>query len=619
MIPKRLELRNFLAYRAPEPIVFEGIELACLTGRNGVGKSSILDAITWALWGQARAKRDESLIHLGQNEMSVQLDFEQEGLRYRVLRRRARAGRGSRGALDLMVWGADDLPRIISEDGIRQTQDKIIGILRMDYETFVHSAFLQQGRADAFTLKTAAERKRILSEILGLEQWTVYEDAVKERLNGLATQIDIIKHEINRIENEGAHEPELQSQLDAAQSELAAVRALLNEASEQYSLVANSTAALQRERENQVEQGRRIESRREDVAAAAAEIARQEEKIADYARTIEQGESIEAGYQQLLAAREGQSALAEQLAQKQELDARHHQLEGALAEKRAEMMREADVLRERISGLENVLAGASAVDVAALQSQLSTLKDLDAQRDERTKLLQKSREQRSACLTRLDALRAEGTALNERLERLSLADGAQCPLCGQALTASHRDAMLAQLEAERDTLRADYSGCREEIHEIDAERESLAGKLEEWALQLKDLPALQQQLGVATEQTRAAAEAENTLQLVRHQLGQWKRVWRTKTTLKNYVDNWRNCRSSARASPMTLIRTVISRRNWRRTASTIGSIRFWNSLGLTCRMRKPRVTPPAYGLITPASRWGGTRKNCGKSLMKSKR
>ena len=59
MLPTRLEIHNFLAYRAPEPIVFAGIELACLTGQNGVGKSSILDAITWALWGKARAKRDE--------------------------------------------------------------------------------------------------------------------------------------------------------------------------------------------------------------------------------------------------------------------------------------------------------------------------------------------------------------------------------------------------------------------------------------------------------------------------------------------------------------------------------------------------------------------------------
>ena len=125
MLPTRLELRNFLAYRAPPPISFEGVDLACLSGDNGVGKSSLLDAITWALWGRARAKRDEELIHLGQDDMQVQLDFAHAGARYRVIRRRARSGRGSRGALDLLAWGAGTSPRIINQGGIRRTQEQI--------------------------------------------------------------------------------------------------------------------------------------------------------------------------------------------------------------------------------------------------------------------------------------------------------------------------------------------------------------------------------------------------------------------------------------------------------------------------------------------------------------
>ena len=249
MLPTRLELRNFLAYRAPEPIVFTGVELACLTGRNGVGKSSLLDAITWALWGKARARRDEDLIHLGQNDMSVQLDFEQEGLRYRVLRKRARAGRGSRGALDLLVYGADEFPRLINEDGTRRTQEKINEILRLDYETFVHSAFLQQGRANAFTLKTAAERKRILADILSLEQWSEYEDAAKERLLGIASRIELIQHDIKRIEEEIAREPQLACDRDRVQRTLAEALERQAQADEQYRRAANAAASLRRERE----------------------------------------------------------------------------------------------------------------------------------------------------------------------------------------------------------------------------------------------------------------------------------------------------------------------------------------------------------------------------------
>ena len=520
MIPTRLELRNFLAYRAPEPIDFEGIELACLTGHNGVGKSSILDAITWALWGRARAKRDEELIHLGQNDMSVQIDFEQEGLRYRVLRRRSRSGRGSRGALDLMVWGAGEFPRIINEEGTRRTQEKINEILRLDYETFVHSAFLQQGRADAFTLKTAAERKRILADILGLDQWTGYEDAAKERLNALASQIDIIQHDISRIDEEIAREPELTNELEAVMTSLAAAQERLNQAEEAYSRVANAADALRRERENLNEQERLIAGRHDDTAAAEAEIKRQAEKIANYQETIAQTEIIESGYSQLLAARDDQTAIAEQLTRKQELDQQFHQLQRSLAEKRAALSSEADVLRERIRGLENQLAAAVDSDIEALRTELNTLQTLESQRDKTAKSIQKIKERRSGLLERQASLSSEGVALNERLERLQVADGATCPLCGQALTTGHRDEIMAQIETDRNLMRDDYRNCTAEISEIDEGRKSTERDLEVWASQLKELPALQQRLGALTANARKAEEAEASLPIERSQLDQ---------------------------------------------------------------------------------------------------
>ena len=520
MIPTRLELRNFLAYRAPEPIVFEGIELACLTGHNGVGKSSILDAITWALWGRARAKRDDELIHLGQTDMQVQIDFEQEGLRYRVLRRRSRSGRGSRGALDLMVWGAGEFPRIINEEGTRRTQEKINEILRLDYETFVHSAFLQQGRADAFTLKTAAERKRILADILGLDQWTTYEEAAKERLSGLASQIDIIQHDINRIDEEIAREPELTNELDAVMTSLAAAQERLNQAEEAYSRVANAADALRRERENLIEQERLIAGRHDDTAAAEAEIERQDEKIADYQGTIAQSKTIESGYSQLLAARDDQSAIAEQLTRKQKLDRQHHQLQRSLAEKRAALSSEADVLRERIRGLEGQLAAAADSDIETLRTELNALQALESQREKTTKSNQRMKERRSGLLERQARLRGEGVALNQRLERLQLADGATCPLCGQALTETHRDEILAQLATERNQMRDDYRRCTTEIHEIDDGRKSTERDLELWASKLKELPALQHRMGAVTANARKAEEAEAALQIERSQLGQ---------------------------------------------------------------------------------------------------
>ena len=520
MLPTRLELRNFLAYRAPEPIVFEGIELACLTGANGVGKSSILDAITWSLWGRARARRDEELIHLGQNEMQAQIDFEQDGQRYRVLRRRSRAGRGGRGSLDLLVFDSEGIPRLINEDGARRTQEKINQILRLDYETFTHSAFLQQGRADAFTLKTASQRKRILADILRLDQWSTYEAAAKERLQGIAAQIDIIQHDIKRIDQEIAGEAHLKSTLESVLSQLASADEELRRAEERYRQVTAAAADLRRERESQRELRDRMALRRDEIATAQAEVQRQDKRIAGYRDTIAQSESIEAGFSQLQAAREHQSAIADQLRREGELDRAAHELEQRLATQQARLERDADVQRERIRGLEAQLEAAATADIEALRRELAALEALDDQRDEANKEVQQINEHRSSLQERKQSLTAEGRALNERLDRLRRADGASCPLCGQPLTAAHRDEMLAQLTDERDEKREQYRACVSKMDDLGQASASRQAEVDGWARQLKRLPALQQRLGALAESERLAEEANAALPGERRQLSQ---------------------------------------------------------------------------------------------------
>lgn len=513
MLPTRLEMRNFLAFRAPQPISFDGLDLACLSGDNGVGKSSILDAITWALWGRARAKRDQELIHLGQDDMQVQLDFLQDGARYRVSRRRARAGRGSRGVLDLLAWGEHSSPRIINRGGIRSTQEQIKDLLRLDYETFVHSAFLQQGSADAFTTKTASERKAVLSDILGLERWTQYENETKQRLAALSSQADILRQDIDRINDETRREPQLRTELDGLTAALADAQTQLDQAGQVYAQVSNAAEQLRQARANKSETERRIGSLRADIEAAQAEIERQDDKIAEFQRAIEQGESIEVGYQQLVAARENQDQVIQHLARRQELDRRIHELERKLADQRAELTREAQVLGERITGLQTVLDEAAETDVAALRSELQALEALDARRGAAHKNRQKLTGQRAKFAARMDSLEAQGRALNQRLDQLGQLEGPACPLCGQALTEAHRDQTLTQLRAERDSLRERYRDCARRTREIDEQRRSLDEQLAAWALQLKALPALQQQVGAAGEQNRKAQKAADALKL----------------------------------------------------------------------------------------------------------
>ena len=399
-------------------------------------------------------------------------------------------------------------------------KSKSIILLRLDYETFVHSAFLQQGRADAFTLKTAAERVRVLSDILGLARWTQYESDAKGRLSALNTQVDIVRNDIKRIDDEIKREPQLRAEKAALTQALEAVQARLDQASESYQQVTRAATLLRLAHENRAETERLIANHRADMQIAQAEIARQNAKIAEFQRIIADADSIQAGYQQLVAARENQDQALQHLTRQKERDQQIHQLERRLAEQRADLSREAGVIRERIKGLQATSHDAAAIDLTALQSELGTLQALDARRDTANRTRRKQAVKRAKTAARLESLEAEGRALNQRLEQLRQVEGPACPLCGQALTEAHRDQTLAQLRAERDALRGTYRDCASQIRAIDAESRALDKELESWSQQLKDLPALQQRLGAAREQSRRAEEAAEAIALETDKLAQ---------------------------------------------------------------------------------------------------
>jgi exonuclease SbcC len=221
VIPVELDLANFLAYRDPGPLSFEGIHIACLAGPNGAGKSSLLDAMTWALWGKARSDSPDDLIYQGQTDMRVALTFDQEGGRFRVIRQRKGGKRGV-SLLEFQAWDMVSASwRGLSEGSLRATQERIDQLLRLDYETFVNSAFLIQGRADEFTKKTPARRKQVLADILGLGRWETYEEKAKDRAAQTKAETQRLEGRLEEIDRElsqrKAHEAELEAAVVAAQ------------------------------------------------------------------------------------------------------------------------------------------------------------------------------------------------------------------------------------------------------------------------------------------------------------------------------------------------------------------------------------------------------------------
>lgn len=173
MIPQKLYIKNFLSYGELQEINFAPYQLICLSGKNGHGKSALLDAITWTLWGQARkimsaSRADEGLMRLGQKNMMVALDFIIGDQQYRVRREFTRSG--SKGILNLEFGMVRDTTLVpLTDKTVRATQQRIEEVIRLSYTSFVNSAFLRQGQANEFSKKSPKERKEVFASILGLD------------------------------------------------------------------------------------------------------------------------------------------------------------------------------------------------------------------------------------------------------------------------------------------------------------------------------------------------------------------------------------------------------------------------------------------------------------------
>src|SRR5260370_21461813 len=233
MMPLGLNVRNFMSYtEVHEPLRFEGTAVAVLSGDNGHGKSALLDAITWALWGRARARSVDELIHSGASEMEVEFEFELDERRYRVIRKRQRRGKSGYSDLQFAVHSEGGY-KPLTERSVSETERLIERTLRMSYETFTNSSFIQQGRADSFTTNSPAERKRILAEILELGYYDDLEARSKERFKAREAQLADERRQEEGWSQEIARRPGYQADVDRLRVTLTTLEAQMAELDEQ--------------------------------------------------------------------------------------------------------------------------------------------------------------------------------------------------------------------------------------------------------------------------------------------------------------------------------------------------------------------------------------------------
>jgi len=282
MIPVKLTLSNFTSYgENPPELDFTRFKLAAISGLNGAGKSSLLDAITWCIWGTSRAgDSSDALIHSGANDMQVEFSFKLDSHLYTIKRRRAKKSGGSTA---LELWSNQ---HNLTEGTIKATQEKIIQNLHLTFETFTNSSYLRQGHADEFTTKGPTERKRILADILGLSHYDSLEEKAKEKAKQSQTKLQLLEYQLLEIEAELSQKEQSQEKkvlaerkINQVEDNIASVEkelktlqtqvAFLNATRDQQNKLTQTLSDLQDELNNILAQGK---SRADRIKALEEEL-----------------------------------------------------------------------------------------------------------------------------------------------------------------------------------------------------------------------------------------------------------------------------------------------------------------------------------------------------------
>jgi exonuclease SbcC len=167
--PLNLKLKGFTSFRDEQEIDFTDLDLFVLWGPTGSGKSSLLDAITYALFGNVERVGNQvsQLVSHGQPRLSVTLEFAVGPDIYKVTRSTSRNSQSKA----LLERREGDSWESYGEgaDLVREVNKSVTELIGLDYEAFTRSVILPQGQFAEFLSGDASKRREILTELLGLE------------------------------------------------------------------------------------------------------------------------------------------------------------------------------------------------------------------------------------------------------------------------------------------------------------------------------------------------------------------------------------------------------------------------------------------------------------------
>lgn len=510
------------------PLSFEGIHVACLCGDNGNGKSAIFDAITWALWGKSRARNDDDLIHSGQSEMEIELEFISGEQQYRVLRKHAKKpskARAGQTILELQIAGNGTF-RPISGNSLLETQQKIIDILNLDYEMFKNSAFLRQGHADEFSIKRPGERKEILANILDLSHYDELESRAKEQSSKRRTEADRLEIAITDFELQLANKVKYEDEIRKIQSEITQLEEQSKFKETAISSLRSQKATLEIKKEQLSNTEVHLNETKKELERRKTKTKEYQDRITEYELVLAERKAIEKGYSEFKDVKTLNDEFNQKLSQLFALRERISNLDQVIKKAAQTLTIEHKIIQAKFAESEAKFA-----KTTRLEESLTLARKHLLELSKQEEIVSKKRKQTQQTTSRISYLEStdgqlaeEIAGLNEKLKLLT-GDDVRCPLCETELGIDGRRQIEAKLSSEAQQKIKTRQNNNEELSKNQAKLQALENELIERESALnKERTTRHSQLSIIEKELIEARQASNELSQERAKLAELEQL-----------------------------------------------------------------------------------------------
>jgi len=480
-----VSLRNFRSYGDTEQVFdVSSYPMVVITGDNGSGKSSIIEAILFCLYGETsitrgkgEMKKSELLNDKTNKDAVVSLTFELNGNIYRVERTLDRK-KGTSGYARIFEVGPSSGTRAKQAVAPKEVTKSIESLIGMDYDSFTHSVVMTQGEFEALTEAKPAKRKELFMKMFGLTKYEDYLKEVKNRKTNLNAEMENISGQIKILEADVEKESETRKSLEEAEKEFEKVesevtKTELNKRRIEEDL--NKASGDKKDYDNLLE---RLASLKEEIGSRQSELESKQEEYKEILRAEEELKEIQPKIERYNELEPKLKELQEKYIQNLELTGNIGKLEKTIEERRKSYLNEIERLTsEKEESIKLIQENSNRVK--SLEVEIAELGDPESEIVTLEKNKKRIESEKDAALKRSSEFETKISSINETLETLEKTTEPKCPVCGGDLTEEKKEERVKHLENEKSSLEAEKKKVDEELRRLKKELKSIEEEIKQ--------------------------------------------------------------------------------------------------------------------------------------------